>query len=141
MVTEFPRRKIEFDGRRFGAALAAFGELKWIRAPVAFNAVFERWQAPILGWRYENPESKLKKFFRGIVEDCPESVDWCFEASFRNWFIVPCRLIEVMDREGGNFVDSAVSVAQEDQDFCIQANTDMELILQGLEKAAREKGE
>lgn len=68
------------------------------------------------------------------MRNAPRHVDWQFKVK-RNWLILPVRLIEETAQSGNNFSEAECKLFA-DQDFCLAASADMELILQALEAAA-----
>lgn len=65
--------------------------------------------------------------FRSVTRDAPLNVDWTFK-ELRNSFIVPSRIAE-SDTGGEGPHDLSVT---SDQDFCVAASEDIELIIDAL---------
>ncbi|MEU2833616.1 hypothetical protein ABZ667_34030 [Streptomyces lavendulae] len=91
-------------------------------------------QVSHLGWRFVEPHDEFRPVFEEAVRDAPRNVDWQFKVK-RNWLILPVRLTEETARCGDDF-GAGKSRLLEDQEFCLAALADMELILQALEAAA-----
>ncbi|MEW2136908.1 hypothetical protein AB0892_09965 [Streptomyces sp. NPDC005409] len=87
-----------------------------------------------LGWRFAEPHDEFRPLFEAVVRDAPRHVAWEFKAA-KNWLILPVRLSEESRRNGDRFGEAQTTVT-EDQDFCVAASKDMDLILRALEDAA-----
>ncbi|WP_405830587.1 hypothetical protein [Streptomyces sp. NBC_00105] len=119
---------------RAHAALSRFAPLFWFRSPVERHPRLGHVQIAHLGWRFAEPHDEFKAVFEAVARDAPRHVEWRFKAA-KNWLIRPVRLAEESARNGDDFGEAQVTVTK-DQDFCLLAAKDMDLILQAIEDAA-----
>ncbi|MFE6841265.1 hypothetical protein [Streptomyces sp. NPDC057686] len=120
--------------------LGRFAPLSWFRAPLRTHPKFRYTQIAHLGWRFSDPHEELKPVFEAAVRDSPRNAEWVFKAQ-RNWLILPTRLLQETASCGGDFGLAQQTLTQNDQEFCIAASEDMELILNSLDRVSREYGD
>ncbi|MFF3678940.1 hypothetical protein ACFYYS_33845 [Streptomyces sp. NPDC002120] len=126
-----PRTPNDFRARD---ALNGFAPLSWFRSPLERHPRLGHVQIAHLGWRFAEPHDEFKPVFEAVVRDAPRHVEWQFAAA-KNWLILPTRLVEETIRNSDDF-SAAQATITKDQDFCIAAAKDMDLILQAIEDAA-----
>lgn len=91
------------------------------------NGITHLVEPPTIGWRFSEPHPELREMFRSVTRNAPRNVDWTFKES-RNSFIVPSRIAE-SDAGGEGPHDLSIT---SDQDFCVAASEDIELIIDAL---------
>ncbi|WP_042801420.1 hypothetical protein [Streptomyces sp. C] len=116
----------------------SYAPLFWFRHPLERHPRFGYLQIAHLGWRFADPRDEFMPVFEAAAREAPRHVDWVFKAA-RNWLILPTRLTEETRRNGGNFSHAQATV-REDQEYCLAAAQDMELILRRLAAASPNPG-
>ncbi|GHC48480.1 hypothetical protein GCM10010309_03900 [Streptomyces violaceochromogenes] len=120
-------------GERAVQALSRSGELEWFKLPTAFNATYGYAQVPYMGWRYVFPEEGVAQLIEAAVRALPTQVDWEIDRTRRNWMLVPMRVLrEAHGLADPSFRDVVHSINVQDQEFCLKALSDFELIIQHL---------
>ncbi|MGJ0154587.1 hypothetical protein ACR3S4_14675 [Streptomyces sp. CH8.1] len=114
--------------------LGRFAPLSWFRSQPEHHPRLGHVQIAHLGWRFSEPHDECKPVFEAVVRDAPRHVEWEFRAA-KNWLILPARLSEESRRNGDHFSEALAAVT-EDQEFCILASKDMDLILRELDAVA-----
>ncbi|MFD3554947.1 hypothetical protein ACFWWA_23060 [Streptomyces goshikiensis] len=116
---------------RARAALSRFAPVVWLRSISEIDHTTGLVQLPSLGWRFSEPHPELREMFTSVVRDAPRNIAWAFEER-KNSAIVPARLIAEGKPDGEDFGDLRRAISQSDQEFCIAASEDIELIIQAL---------
>ncbi|MFJ7175743.1 hypothetical protein ACIQXA_04780 [Streptomyces massasporeus] len=117
-------------------ALSRFGELEWFKLPTEFNAAHGYAQVPYMGWRYGFPEEGVAQLIEAAVKALPTQVEWEIDRTRRNWVLVPMRVLcEAHGLADPSFRDVVHSINVQDQEFCLKALSDFELIVQHLLQA------
>ncbi|MFF3329102.1 hypothetical protein ACFYWX_05990 [Streptomyces sp. NPDC002888] len=120
-------------GEQAVQALSRFGELAWFKLPTEFNSVYGYAQVPYMGWRYAFPEEGVAQLIEAAVRALPTQVDWEIDRTRRNWVLVPTRiLLEAHGLADPSFRDVVHSINVQDQEFCLKALSDFEIIIQHL---------
>jgi hypothetical protein len=120
-------------GEQAVQALSRFGELAWFKLPTEFNAAYGYAQVPYMGWRYAFPGEGVAQLIEAAVRDLPTRVDWEIDRTRRNWVLVPTRVLrEAHGLADPSFRDVVHSINVQDQEFCLKALSDFELIIQHL---------
>lgn len=122
-------------GERAVKALRRFGELAWFSLPLETNPTFGYPQVPYLGWRYASPDEEVARFIDATVTALPTQIEWTLDRSRRNWLLVPTRIPdEAQGVASPAFKDVIQFINTQDQDFCLKAQSDFELIIQRLQE-------
>jgi len=115
-------------------ALSRFGELAWFKLPAEYNDVYKYYQVPYLGWRYRTPRNEVAEFIESTVAELPTQLEWVLDRTRRNWVLLPSRVQEeahgLMDP---SFSETIHSINSSDQEFCLKALADLDLIIGHLE--------
>ncbi|PNG17502.1 hypothetical protein C1J00_36175 [Streptomyces cahuitamycinicus] len=75
----------------------------------------------------------MAQFIEAAVRDLPTQVDWEIDRTRRNWVLVPTRVLhEAHGLADPSFRDVVHSINVQDQEFCLKALSDFELIIQHL---------
>ncbi|GAA3378471.1 hypothetical protein [Streptomyces racemochromogenes] len=114
--------------------LERFAPLSWFRHPLERHPRLGHLQITHLGWRFADPHEEFIPTFEAATRYAPRRVSWEFKA-VKNWLILPTRLAEETQRNGDDFSHAQMEVTK-DQDFCLAASQDMDLILQALDDGA-----
>ncbi|MFD0353025.1 hypothetical protein ACFVHW_04635 [Streptomyces sp. NPDC127110] len=136
--TSGPERLRADRGLRAKTILNSYAPLFWFRHPLERHPRFGYLQIAHLGWRFAEPHAEFMPIFEAAARDAPRHVDWEFKG-MRNWLILPTRLTEETRRNGDNFIHAQATV-REDQEYCLAAARDMELILRRLAAASPNPG-
>ncbi|MGW2098579.1 hypothetical protein ACWCPX_12885 [Streptomyces olivaceoviridis] len=116
-------------------ALSRFGELTWFKLPTEYNNVYGYYQVPYLGWRYACPRDDIAQYIEDAVSEVPTQVEWGLDRTRRNWVLLPSRIWrEAHGLEDPAFSDVVHSINTQDQEFCLMALSDLELIVQHLQQ-------
>ncbi|MFK0253167.1 hypothetical protein [Streptomyces sp. NPDC090445] len=115
---------------RAKAALERFAPVAQIRSTSEIG-ITGLIQVPSLLWRFSEPHPELKEMFTSVVRDAPQNITWFFEER-RNSLIMPSRLVHEAGPGGEGYRDIAIDISQTDQEFCIAASQDIELIIQAI---------
>ncbi|MFF8906848.1 hypothetical protein [Streptomyces olivaceoviridis] len=116
-------------------ALSKFGELAWFKLPKEYNDVYGYHQVPYLGWRYTSPRDDIAEYIADAVSNVPTQVDWVLDRTRKNWILLPSRLRrEAQGLEDPAFSDVVHSINTQDQEFCFQALSDLDLIVRHLQQ-------
>ncbi|MGW4687532.1 hypothetical protein ACWEPM_21895 [Streptomyces sp. NPDC004244] len=116
--------------QRAKAALERFAPVAWIRSTSEIG-ITGLVQAPSLGWRFSEPHPELKEMFASVVRDAPQNISWFF-GERGNSLIVPSRLVDEAGPDGEGYGDLRTAISKSDQEFCIAASQDIELIIQAI---------
>ncbi|MFD7556412.1 hypothetical protein ACFV9E_17975 [Streptomyces sp. NPDC059835] len=111
-------------------ALERFAPVFWMKSTSETNHMTGFVQLPSLGWRFSEPHPELREMFQSVVRDAPRNTDWSFKEK-KNSLILPSRLISEGGPDG-DFGDLASAISQNDQEFCIAASDDIELIIDAI---------
>ncbi|QLJ05205.1 hypothetical protein HZZ00_32070 [Streptomyces sp. NEAU-sy36] len=115
-------------------ALSRFGELAWFKLPAEYNDVYKYFQVPYMGWRYKTPRNEVTELIEGTVAELPTQIEWLLDRTRRNWVLLPGRVQEeahgLMDP---SFSETVHSISSSDQEFCLKALADFNLIIKHLE--------
>ncbi|MCX5145556.1 hypothetical protein OHB36_01980 [Streptomyces sp. NBC_00320] len=117
--------------QRAKAALERFAPVFWLSSTSEINRTTGLVQVPTLGWRFSEPHPELKGMFTSVVRDAPRNIAWFF-GERKNSLIMPSRLINESGPDGGDLRDLGTAISQRDQEFCIAASEDVELIIQAI---------
>ncbi|MEU0541553.1 hypothetical protein [Nocardia sp. NPDC005978] len=119
--------------------LRQFGDLEWFRhsGGVDVDGIAV---PPLLVWRFSEPRPiGLIDVFREIVSDPNLEVDWSFDAERRNWVLMPSLLLaERAKRRLGTAAEARSILMAEDQDFCRRSVSDLDRIVNALDRIAGE---
>lgn len=122
-------------------ALSRFGELAWFSLPVEINPYYGYPQVPRLGWRYKSPQVNVGQFIEEVVKEVHTQVDWTLDRTRRNWVLLPSRILsEAHGLEDPAFSNVVHSINTCDQEFCLKALADLELITQHLQEVPIPEG-
>ncbi|MBD3578362.1 hypothetical protein ICJ52_19265 [Streptomyces sp. KD18] len=114
---------------RARTALERFAPLAWLKCTPEIDHT-GRIQAPLPGWRFSEPHPELKEMFMSVVKDAPQNVTWVFKER-RNSLIAPSRLTQ-HEQGGEDHPDLAIAPSGNDQQFCIAASHDIDLIIHAI---------
>ncbi|WP_143669967.1 hypothetical protein [Streptomyces sp. Ag109_G2-15] len=115
--------------------LSRFGELAWFKLPVEYNPVHGYHQVPYMGWRYTSPQEDIAQLIEDAVEGLPTQVEWTLDRSRRNWILLPSRILrEAQGLENPAFANIVHSINVQDQEFCLKALSDFDLIILHLQQ-------
>ncbi|MFD8990043.1 hypothetical protein [Streptomyces goshikiensis] len=117
--------------QRARAALERFAPVVWLRSISEIDHTTGLVQLPSLGWRFSEPHPELREMFTSVVRDAPQNIAWAFEER-KNSVIVPARLIAEGKPGGEDFGDLRRAISKSDQEFCVAASEDIELIIQAI---------
>ncbi|WP_328763583.1 MULTISPECIES: hypothetical protein [unclassified Streptomyces] len=117
--------------QRARAALERFAPVVWLRSTSEINHTTGLVQLPTLGWRFSEPHPELNGMFASVVRDTPRNIAWFF-GERKNSLIMPARLINESGPDGADLNDLATAISQHDQEFCVAASEDIELIIQAI---------
>ncbi|RST07358.1 hypothetical protein EF910_06660 [Streptomyces sp. WAC07149] len=123
---------------RAKAILNSYAPAPWAICPDERDARFGYFQVARLIWRFDEPHDELIPVFEAAARDAPRCVGWEFTAG-ENWCIQPTRLAEEWRGNGKNMQKAKLAVIQ-DQEFCLAASQDLDLILQMLAASAPNPG-
>ncbi|MCX4627720.1 hypothetical protein [Streptomyces sp. NBC_01443] len=129
---EMPDQPSRFMRARF--SLERFAPVAWLAFPSEFHSSHTRRQLSYFGWRFSEPHDELDEMFTMLAHDAPQNIEWTF-TRVKNSMIAPKRLTIESGPDGRNFLEARTAITS-DQDFCLAAAEDMELILQALAGAA-----
>ncbi|MFF4573342.1 hypothetical protein [Streptomyces sp. NPDC001410] len=118
-------------------ALSRFGELAWFKSPVKYNPVHGYHQVPYMGWRwrYTSPNEDIAQLIENTVEGLSTHVEWTLDRTRRNWLLLPSRILrEAQGLEDPAFSNVVHSITVQDQEFCLKALSDLDLIILRLEQ-------
>ncbi|UFR02611.1 hypothetical protein KBP30_16110 [Streptomyces sp. Go40/10] len=116
-------------------ALSRFGELAWFALPIEYNDAYDYYQVPYLGWRYTSPQEDLAQYIEEALRKIPTQVDWELDRTRRNWLVLPSRILrEAHGLEDPDFSNVVHSINTHDQEFCLKAISDLELIIRHLQQ-------
>ncbi|MFF7123876.1 hypothetical protein ACF07Y_08710 [Streptomyces sp. NPDC016566] len=116
-------------------ALSRFGELAWFKLPVEYNAVHGYHQVPYMGWRYTSPNEGIAQLIENAVEGLSTQVEWALDRTRRNWILLPSRILcEAQGLQNPAFANVVHSINTQDQEFCLKALSDLDLIILRLEQ-------
>lgn len=111
-------------------ALSRFGELAWFKLPAEYNHVFNYYQVPYMGWRYKSIRQGIEEVIEDAVKEPATQLEWILDRSRRNWILLPRR---VHQEAGGladpSFSETIQSINTNDQEFCLKALSDIDLII------------
>ncbi|NEC52753.1 hypothetical protein G3I18_30010 [Actinospica acidiphila] len=117
-------------------ALGKLGELAWWGISAEINSVHGCCQVPCMRWRYKAPSEATAQLIDEVVRASPTQVEWTLDRTRRNWVLLPTRVvIEASGLDGPAFSNVVQRITVEDQAFCRQAQTDLDLIVSGLHAA------
>jgi hypothetical protein len=86
-----------------------------------------------MGWRYAFPEEGVAQLIEAAVRALPTQIDWEIDRTRRNWVLVPTRVLrEAHGLADPSFRDVVHSINVQDQEFCLKALSDFDLIIQHL---------
>ncbi len=86
-----------------------------------------------MGWRYAFPEEGVAQLIEAAVRALPTQIDWEIDRTRRNWVLVPTRVLrEAQGLADPSFRDVVHSINVQDQEFCLKALSDFDLIIQHL---------
>jgi hypothetical protein len=115
--------------------LSRFGELAWFSLTLESHPVHGYVQVTYMGWRYASPREGIAQLLEGVVQSLPTQVEWALDTSRKNWLLLPARVLhEAQGLENPDFADAVDSINVEDQDFCLKALSDFELIIHSLQQ-------
>jgi hypothetical protein len=90
---------------------------------------------PYLGWRYTSPQEEVARLIEATVTALSTQVDWTLDRSRRNWVLVPTRILhKAQGLANPAFSDAVHFINTQDQEFCLQAQADFELIIRNLQQ-------
>ncbi|MFF5020052.1 hypothetical protein [Streptomyces sp. NPDC001165] len=116
-------------------ALSRFGELSWFKLPVEYNPIHGYHQVPYTGWRYACPDEGIAQLIENAVEGLSTHVEWTLDRTRRNWLLLPSRILrEAQGLENPAFSNVVHSITVQDQEFCLKALSDLDLIILRLEQ-------
>ncbi|MFD9092184.1 hypothetical protein [Streptomyces collinus] len=116
-------------------ALRRFGELVWFKIPEEYNYVYGYHQVPYMGWRYMSPQDEIAQYIEDAVKEVRTRVEWELDRSRRNWILLPRRILcEAHGVEGPAFAEVVHAVTVHDQEFCLDAISDLEQIVLRLQQ-------
>jgi len=121
-------------------ALSRFGELAWFSLPAEIHPLYGYPQVPYMGWRYKSPREHVAEFLEDLVQEAHTQVEWTLDRSRRNWVLLPSRILnEAGGLENPVFDNVVHSINVQDRDFCLQSQSDLELILRCFQEAPAPK--
>lgn len=98
-------------------------------------------QVPYMGWRYKSPRDKVAEFLDGVMHEVHTRVEWTLDTSRRNWVLLPSRiLIEARGLENPAFENVVHSINVQDREFCLESQSDLELIVQRFREVSVPEG-
>lgn len=116
-------------------ALSRFGELAWFKLPAEYNHEYGYHQVAYMGWRYTAPKEGIDQFIEDAVKGVSTQLEWTLDKTRRNWILLPNRvLLEAQGLENPAFADVIHSMNTQDQEFCIKSISDIDLIVQHLQR-------
>lgn len=122
-------------------ALSRFGELAWFKLPVEYNPVHDYHQVPYMGWRHMSPSEEIAQLIENAIEGLSAQVEWTLDRTRRNWLLLPSRILrEAQGLENPAFANVVHSINVQDQEFCLNALSDLDLIILRLEQIPIPKG-
>lgn len=94
-------------------------------------------QVPYMGWRYKSPHGKIAEFLESVVRGVQTQLEWTLDRSKRNWVLVPSRILnEAQGLENPAFASTVHAINVQDREFCLKAQSDLELIIRSLREAS-----
>uniref|UniRef100_A0AAU2V4L4 Uncharacterized protein n=1 Tax=Streptomyces sp. NBC_00003 TaxID=2903608 RepID=A0AAU2V4L4_9ACTN len=117
---------------RVAAALRRFCRLEWFKLAAEVHPFYSYQQLPYLAWRYAAPNGGVAVIFRTAAREIPQNVEWVFDSTVRNWSLSPARLVCRKDESNSTWFQEALQEITEDQDFCVAALADLELMVRYL---------
>jgi hypothetical protein len=116
-------------------ALSRFGELSWFKLPLEHNPALGYNQVPYMGWRYTSPREDIAQLIENAVGELPTQVEWMLDRTRRNWLLLPNRILrEAQGLKNPAFAKAVHSINVQDQEFCLKALSDLDLIILHLQE-------
>jgi hypothetical protein len=113
-------------------ALRAHGTIAWFRISAGVDPLDSLVRPPWVVWRYADPQDRVRLAIPPAVETFEGNVEWVADVSAKNWYFEPRRVRDELSGPGYPGVLS--DLKHGDQDFCIRATQDLELLLARIER-------
>ncbi|MGE7389937.1 hypothetical protein ACQKM2_31100 [Streptomyces sp. NPDC004126] len=123
---------------RAEAILNSYAPLLGAICPDERHPRFGHFQVARLVWWFAEPHDEFIPLFEAAARDAPRLVGWECRVG-KIWDISPARLLEEWRGNGKNMQKAKLAVIQ-DQEFCLAASQDLDLILQMLAASAPDPG-
>ncbi|MFD5326619.1 DUF6531 domain-containing protein [Streptomyces sp. NPDC127092] len=134
LVTRRGVSSMSARGRLVGETLSRLGPLRWFRLSAGRHPLYDYYQVPYVGWRFDAPRIEYLQLIEQAVRATPTAVEWSLDTTRRNWLLAPSVLLEDNETDGTPAAfDERVNLAMRDQDFCIRALGDLDAIIQTLQ--------
>ncbi|MFC9629942.1 hypothetical protein ACFTY8_11710 [Streptomyces mirabilis] len=115
-------------------ALRAHGTIAWFRISAGVDPLDSLVRPPLVVWRYADPQDWVRLAIPPTVETFEGNVGWLADVSAKNWYFEPRRVRDELSRAAPGYPGVLSDLKRGDQDFCIRATQDLELLLARIER-------
>lgn len=115
------------------AALRKGGAVHWSRISAGQDPLNGLIRAPLVVWRFANPDSRIRERITEFVESLDGNVEWDFDPSGKNWVLAPRLVLDKFAAGDPADPDVLFDIAQADQNFCVAADEDLARLVAMIE--------
>ncbi|MCX5092443.1 hypothetical protein OOK36_26905 [Streptomyces sp. NBC_00365] len=115
-------------------ALRAHGTIAWFRISAGVDPLDSLVRPPWVVWRYADPQDRVRLAIPPAVETFEGNVEWVADVSAENWYLEPRRVRDELSGAAPGYPGVLSDLKHGDQDFCIRATQDLELLLARIER-------
>lgn len=113
-----------------------FGDVEWARISLGVDPVDQLVRPPLIVWRYGSPSGELAALFEELVSAFRGEEEWVFDASAKNWMLVPRRIHDECERNPSlTSPEVMLTLKRGDQAFCRRSTRDAKELLERIESA------
>lgn len=103
--------------------------IAWFRLSVGVDPLDSLVRPPLIVWRYADPQDWVRLAIPPTVGAFEGNVEWVADVSAKNWYFALRRVRDELSRAAPGYPGVLSDIRHGDQDFCIRATEDLEILL------------